>query len=109
LLHSLRKRQRAHSAGVGRLCCSSTLATGCGWVSARHWAAASPLRKGPSLAQVIFDNLNTHKKNDAWLKRHPKVTFHYTPTRTSWLNQIEGWFSIPQGQSLALHSAPSNN
>jgi transposase len=51
--------------------------------------------------EVILDNLNTHKKNDAWLKRHPNVTFHYTPTRASWLNQVECWFSILQGQSLA--------
>ena len=51
--------------------------------------------------EVILDNLNTHQKNDAWLKRHPNVTFHYTPTRASWLNQVEGWFSILQGQSLA--------
>jgi transposase len=50
--------------------------------------------------EVILDNLNTHKKNDAWLKRHPNVTFHYTPTRASWL-QVECWFSILQGQSLA--------
>jgi transposase len=51
--------------------------------------------------EVVLDNLNTHKKNDAWLKRHPNVTFHYTPTRASWLNQVECWFSILQGQSLA--------
>lgn len=50
--------------------------------------------------EVILDNLNTHKKNDAWLARHPLVTFHYTPTRASWLNQVEGWFSILQDQSL---------
>jgi transposase len=50
--------------------------------------------------EVILDNLNTHKKNDEWLARHPRVTFHYTPTRASWLNQVEGWFSILQGQSL---------
>jgi DDE superfamily endonuclease len=50
--------------------------------------------------EVILDNLNTHKKNEAWLARHPRVTFHYTPTRASWLNQVEGWFSILQGQSL---------
>src|SRR5689334_3733789 len=48
----------------------------------------------------ILDNLNTHKKCDRWLKKHPKVHFHYTPTRSSWLNQIEIWFSILQGQSL---------
>src|SRR5579883_720197 len=49
---------------------------------------------------VIVDNLNTHKKCDRWLKKHPKVHFHFTPTRSSWLNQIEIWFSILQGQSL---------
>jgi transposase len=49
---------------------------------------------------VILDNLNTHKKCDHWLKKHPKVSFHFTPTRSSWLNQIETWFSILQGQSL---------
>ena len=51
--------------------------------------------------KVILDNLNTHKKNERWLKRHPNVTFHFTPTRASWLNQIECWFSILQGLSLA--------
>jgi transposase len=50
--------------------------------------------------EVILDNLNTHKKNEEWLARHPLVTFHYTPTRASWLNQVECWFSILQGQSL---------
>jgi DDE superfamily endonuclease/Homeodomain-like domain len=50
---------------------------------------------------VILDNLNTHKKNERWLKKHPKVHFHFTPTRASWLNQIETWFSILQGQSLS--------
>ena len=50
---------------------------------------------------VVLDNLNTHKKNERWLKKHPKVRFHFTPTRASWLNQIEIWFSILQGQSLS--------
>jgi transposase len=49
---------------------------------------------------VILDNLNTHKKNERWLKKHPNVDLHFTPTRSSWLNQIETWFSILQGQSL---------
>ena len=44
---------------------------------------------------VILDNLSTHKpKRDMWLVRHPHVTFHYTPTHASWLNQIEIWFSL---------------
>jgi transposase len=50
---------------------------------------------------VILDNLNTHKpKNDRWLKRHSNVQFHFTPTRASWLNQVEIWFSILEGKSL---------
>jgi transposase len=50
---------------------------------------------------VILDNLSTHKpKRDLWLARHPNVHFHYTPTHTSWLNQIEIWFSILSGKSL---------
>jgi transposase len=50
---------------------------------------------------VILDNLNTHKpKNDRWLQRHPHVQFHFTPTRASWLNQVEVWFSILERKSL---------
>jgi transposase len=59
-------------------------------------AAAFPGRE----LHVIMDNLNTHKKNESWLKKHPGVIFHFTPTRSSWLNQVETWFSILQGQSL---------
>ncbi|MBA7476645.1 IS630 family transposase ISRj1 [subsurface metagenome] len=44
---------------------------------------------------VILDNLKTHKpKEDRWLKRHPNVHFHFTPTHASWLNQVETWFSL---------------
>ena len=43
---------------------------------------------------VILDNYATHKKNDAWLKANPNVTFHFTPTSASWFNQIEIWFGI---------------
>src|SRR6201997_5600967 len=58
--------------------------------------AAFPGRK----LHVILDNLNTHKKNEDWLKAHPNVQFHFTPTSASWLNQVETWISILQGQSL---------
>ena len=50
---------------------------------------------------VVLDNLNTHKRNERWLRKHPDVHFHFTPTRASWLNQVETWFSILQGQSLS--------
>lgn len=45
--------------------------------------AAFPDRKLP----VTLDNLNTHKKNEHWLKAHPN--FNFTPTSQSWLNQVE--------------------
>jgi hypothetical protein len=54
----------------------------------------------PSSRRVILDNLNIHKRNEHWLKAHPNVQFHFTPTSASWLNQVEVWFSILQGQSL---------
>jgi transposase len=50
---------------------------------------------------VILDNLCTHKKNDEWLAAHPNVTFHFTPTSASWLNQIEIWFGIFSRKALA--------
>jgi len=49
---------------------------------------------------AVLDNLNTHKKNEEWLAVHPNVRFHFTPTRASWLNQVEIWFSILSGKSL---------
>jgi transposase len=50
---------------------------------------------------VVLDNLNTHKpKEDRWLKRHPRVRLHFTPTYSSWLNQVECWFSILGEQAL---------
>ena len=50
---------------------------------------------------VILDNLNIHRpKQDQWLKRHLNVHFHFTPTYSSWLNQIECWFSILSRSAL---------
>ncbi len=44
---------------------------------------------------VILDNFSTHKTDlvKDFLQRHPKVQFHFTPTYSSWLNQVESWFS----------------
>ena len=43
---------------------------------------------------VIVDNLSAHKtkKVDEFLERHPNVRLHFTPTYSSWLNQVELWF-----------------
>jgi len=44
---------------------------------------------------LIVDNYATHKhaKVKAWLKRHPRFHIHFTPTSSSWLNVIEGFFA----------------
>src|SRR6266581_2007214 len=49
---------------------------------------------------VILDNLSTHKKNHDWLAAHPNVSFHFTPTSASWLNQVEIWFGIMSRKAL---------
>ena len=45
---------------------------------------------------AILDNYATHKhpKVIEWLGRHPRWTFHFTPTSASWLNAVEGFFAI---------------
>jgi transposase len=54
--------------------------------------AAAPIGK---LVHVILDNYATHKHPNvaAWLQRHPRFVFHYTPTSCSWLNAVEGFFA----------------
>ena len=44
---------------------------------------------------VILDNYAAHKhpKVRAWLDRHQRFTFHFTPTSCSWLNAVEGFFA----------------
>ena len=45
---------------------------------------------------LIVDNYVTHKhtKVKTWLARHPRVHMHFTPTYSSWLNQVERWFAL---------------
>ena len=47
------------------------------------------------IVKAIVDNYATHKhpKVLAWLARHPRWTFHFTPTSASWINAVEGFFS----------------
>jgi len=52
---------------------------------------------------VVCDNVRTHhgKKVQAWLTKHPRFRFAFTPVHCSWLNQVEQWFSILQRKRLA--------
>jgi len=44
---------------------------------------------------IIVDNFSAHKTKlvKQFLESHPKVKLHYTPTYSSWLNQVELWFA----------------
>ena len=51
---------------------------------------------------IILDNLSTHRVTDPnFWQKHPRLHFHFTPTHSSWLNQIEVWFSILSRHSLS--------
>ncbi|MGH8952967.1 MAG: IS630 family transposase [Acidimicrobiia bacterium] len=60
---------------------------------------------------VILDNYATHKTEEVrrWLKRNPRVYFHFVPTGSSWLNIVERLFSElteKQLRRLAVNSVP---
>jgi transposase len=46
---------------------------------------------------LVCDNYATHNTAEvkAWLARHPRFHIHFTPTGSSWLNQVERWFGLP--------------
>src|SRR5271163_89543 len=52
---------------------------------------------------LIADNLSAHKTKrvEQFLVAHPKVHLHYTPTYSSWLNQIENWFARIEREVIA--------
>jgi transposase len=74
-----------------------------GKTASRHTSAEFVAFLGDVVAQqpsgreihVIIDNLSAHKtdKVKGFLVDHPNVSLHYTPTYSSWLNQVELWFA----------------
>jgi hypothetical protein len=57
----------------------------------------------------VVDNYATHEHPAvrAWLKRHPRVRLHFTPTSGSWLNLVEAFFSIITRQALRRGNFPT--
>ena len=51
---------------------------------------------------LICDNLSTHKAPPVtkWLAAHPRFHMHFTPTYSSWLNQVERWFALLTDKKL---------
>lgn len=65
-----------------------------GLVSRTRWAKE---------IHIVLDNLSAHKTKAVaqFLAAHPKVKFHFTPTYSSWLNQVELWFAKIERDLLA--------
>jgi transposase len=65
-----------------------------------HVLATQPKRRE---IHVICDNLSAHKTRAVrdWRAAHPRVTIHYTPTYSSWLNQVELWFAKIERDCIA--------
>ncbi len=85
-------------------------------VKARHTAneflemldlAVTKYPEGP--IDIVLDNLSVHSTPEvkAWLRKHRRVRFYFTPIHASWLNQVEIWFSILQRQLLRRGSFSS--
>jgi len=51
---------------------------------------------------VICDNYGTHKTPAVrtWLAKHPRFHMHFTPTGSSWINQVERWFGFLTDQKI---------
>ncbi len=51
---------------------------------------------------IVADNYATHKTPAVWqwLAKHPRFHVHFTPTSSSWLNQVERWFGLLTGKLL---------
>jgi len=51
---------------------------------------------------LVCDNLATHKAPviQEWLARHPRFRVHFTPTGSSWINQVERWFGFLTDQMI---------
>jgi transposase len=80
------KTGQVHGMTAGRHTSQEFIAFLQGLVARAKWARE---------IHVVLDNLSAHKTKDVddFLEEHPKVRFHFTPTYSSWLNQVELWFA----------------
>lgn len=55
---------------------------------------------------LVMDNYATHNAPEIqrWLKRHRRFHFHFVPTYSSWLNQVERWFALLSNRAIKRSS-----
>src|SRR3954466_15024339 len=80
------KTGQVHGMTAGRHTSKEFVAFLEGLVAQTRWAKE---------IHIVLDNLSAHKTQDVerFLADHPHVRFHFTPTYSSWLNQVELWFA----------------
>jgi len=79
------KTGQVHGMTAGRHTSREFIAFLEGWVARTEWARE---------IQVVLDNLSAHKTKEVErFLAHPQVHFHFTPTYSSGLNQVELWFA----------------
>jgi transposase-like protein/transposase len=107
-----RRSHDYHRHGVSSLFAAFNIADGTVISQLRRRHRASEFRKflvaidkavpDELAVHLICDNLATHKTpaiND-WLLKHPRFQLHFTPTGSSWINQVERWFGFLTDQLL---------
>ena len=95
----MRRRQRRGSCPVGGDHCGSKPAAEAHPARSNHSLLGRPLA-GAAGGAARRHATHTHPKVEAWLARHPRWTFHFTPKSGSWLNAVEGFFSKLTRQRL---------
>jgi putative transposase len=57
---------------------------------------------GSAPIHLVLDNLATHKTPQVrnWFARRPRYVLHFTPTGSSWINQVERWFAKITTQAI---------
>ena len=57
---------------------------------------------GQTPIHLVLDNLATHKTPRVrnWFARRPRYVLHFTPTASSWINQVERWFAKITTQAI---------
>src|SRR6516165_2669034 len=91
--HSISSRARSSAAA-----CSATGTRNSSAFSMPSSAKWRPTRRPMSSSTTMATH--KHPKVRGWLARHPRVTFHFTPTSCSWANAVEGWFAKLTRQRL---------
>ena len=91
----------SRASAFGAQCRLSCPPLSCRATIAADVVRARSKRASCHVASCEHDNRPEHPKVRAWLTRHPRWTFHFTPTSCSWANAVEGFFATLTRRAIA--------